>query len=172
MFPLYDIPKTAIFAGRFQSFLELYGEKGDPEKISKEYSCGLSLEHQTVEGAHDIVKLLKSRGYKVYATTNGLSSTQYRRIKESGLGELFDGVFVSEDAGSQKPDTEYFDFVISHIPEKDKSKMLVVGDSPSSDILGGINSGIDTCWYNPNGMTSKYKPTYEIKSLEELKEIL
>ena len=50
--------------------------------------------------------------------------------------------------------------------------MLVVGDSPTSDILGGINSGIDTCWYNPNKMESKYKPTYEIRALEELKNIL
>ena len=167
-----EIPKTAIFAGRFQSFLELYGEKGDPEKISKEYSCGLSLEHQTVEGAHDIVKLLKSRGYKVYATTNGLSSTQYRRIKESGLGELFDGVFVSEDAGHQKPEKEYFDYVISNIAEKDKEKMLIIGDSPGSDILGGINSGIDVCWYNPSGKKTEYEIKYEVKKLSEIDSIL
>ena len=67
---------------------------------------------------------------------------------------------------------EYFDYVIDKIPEKDKSKMLVVGDSQSSDILGGINSGIDTCWYNPQKVKGKYTPTYEIESLEQLKEIL
>lgn len=167
-----EIPKSAIFAGRFQSFLDFYGYSGDAAAISKEYSGGLSLEHQTVEGAHEIVKLLKSRGYKVYATTNGLSSTQYRRIEESGLGVLFDGVFVSEDAGHQKPEKEYFDYVISNIPEKNKDKMLIIGDSPSSDILGGINSGIDVCWYNPSCKKTEYEIKYEVKKLLEIADIL
>lgn len=167
-----EIPKSAIFPGRFQSFLDFYGLKGDPEMISKEYCEGLSLEHQTIEDAHEIVKILKECGYKVYATTNGLCSTQYRRVKESGLGELFDGVFVSEDAGHQKPEREYFDYVIANIPEKNKEKMLIIGDSPSSDILGGINSGIDVCWFNPNGKKIEYDVKYEVKTLLEIADIL
>ena len=67
---------------------------------------------------------------------------------------------------------EYFDFVINNIPEKDKSKMLVIGDSQSSDILGGINSGIDTCWFNNENSKAEYKSTYTITRLCDLKEIL
>ena len=66
----------------------------------------------------------------------------------------------------------YFDYVISNIPENDKSKMLIVGDSQSSDILGGINADIDTCWYNPEGLKAKYPSKYTIASLEELMSIL
>ena len=84
----------------------------------------------------------------------------------------FDDIFVSEAAGHQKPEKEYFEFVISRIPEKDKSKMLIVGDSQSSDILGGINTGIDTCWFNFQNQEPKYKSKYEIKKLSDLKEFL
>ena len=84
----------------------------------------------------------------------------------------FDKVFVSEDAGHQKPEKEYFDYVVDNIPETDKNKMLIIGDSQSSDILGGINSGIKTCWFNPDKLTAKYPCDLEINSLEQLKEIL
>ena len=70
------------------------------------------------------------------------------------------------------PLKEYFDYVLEHSPEKDKSKILVIGDSMSSDILGGINFGVDTCWFNPAKSEAKYKFNYEIKKLSELKSIL
>lgn len=164
-----EIPKSAIFESRFKTLLECLGKEGNPAKITKEYGYNLSLQHQTVKGAKEILCYLRSAGLHVYATTNGIAATQYRRIKESGLEPLFDGVFVSEQAGHQKPEKEYFDFVIEHIPEKDRRKMLIVGDSQSSDILGGINSGIDTCWYNPHAQMAKYPSAFEINTLNELK---
>lgn len=167
-----EIPKDMIYEGRFIGFCEYYGKTADTKKMATQYTDYLGQSNYVIPGVFEILDYLKEKGYYLCATTNGLCTTQYSRIDGSGLAPYFDGVFVSEDAGSQKPDIEYFDYVISHIPEKDKSKILVVGDSPSSDILGGIKSGIDTCWYNPNGMESKYKPTYEIKTLEEIKEIL
>ncbi len=167
-----EIPKTAIYVGRFEKLLSVLGENGDAEALSTEYGRGLSEGYFKVDGADEILVYLKSRGYKLYATTNGLSSTQYRRIDGSGLKDCFDAVFVSEDAGHQKPEKEYFDYVISSIPENDKSKMLIVGDSQSSDILGGVNAGIDTCWFNPEGFAARYPSKYEIASLSELKGIL
>ena len=86
--------------------------------------------------------------------------------------ETFNKIFVSEEAGHQKPEKEYFDYVISNIPEKDRTKMLIVGDSQSSDILAGINSDIDTCWYNPKGNKAKYSSKFVISTLLELKELL
>ncbi len=171
-FEMGEIPKDAIFEGRFRSFLEHYGCNGDVSAISKDYCKNLSEGYFTVEGAMEILRYLKERGYNLYATTNGFSFTQYNRIKHSGLEHFFDNVFISEDAGHQKPEKEYFDYVLDQIPEKDKSRILVVGDSQSSDILGGINSGLDTCWFNPKNDTPKYKSNYEISSLLELKNIL
>ena len=167
-----EIPKSEIFTGRFKKLLEVFDCKGDPAALSEEYGRGLSKGYFTVEGAFDILNYLRDKGYKLYATTNGLSTTQYSRIKGSGLAPYFDAVFVSEDSGYQKPEKEYFDYIIEHIPEKDRQKILIVGDSQSSDILGGKNAGIDTCWYNPAHLSAKYKSKYEISALCQLKEIL
>lgn len=167
-----EIEKSEIFAGRFKTFLAWCGSCGDPEKIAKDYFLALSNEHQTMNGSHEILRLLRERGYKIYATTNGLCTTQFKRIKDSELEPLFDAVFVSEEACAQKPEKEYFDFVISHIPEKNKDNILVIGDSLSSDILGGINSGLDTCWFNPHGKKTDYSVNFEIRELSDLENIL
>ncbi len=167
-----EIRKSEIFEGRFKTFCETFNKKGDTATLSKEYVQFLSEGYYTVDGAFEILDYLKEKGYKLYATTNGLSTTQYRRIKESGLEPYFDKVFVSEDANHQKPEKEYFNFVLKNIPEKDKSKILVIGDSQSSDILGAINSGFDSCWYNLEKIEPKYQSTYEITCLKQLKDIL
>lgn len=167
-----EIKKQEIFEGRFKALLEAINATGDTAAISKDYFENLSCGYYTVEGAFSVLDYLKSKGYKLYATTNGVSFTQYRRVKESGIEPYFDGVFVSEDAGSQKPEKEYFDYVISNIPEKDRRKILVIGDSQTSDILGAINSELDSCWYNPHGCNAQYNATYEIKDLTELKKML
>lgn len=167
-----EIPKSAIFEGRFESLLEFLGAKGDVKAIANDYFRLLSEGYFKMDGADDILRYLNDKGYKLYATTNGIALTQFKRIKNSGIEPYFDDIFVSEAAGHQKPEKEYFEFVISRIPEKDKSKMLIVGDSQSSDILGGINAGIDTCWFNFQNQEPKYKSKYEIKKLSELKKIL
>ncbi len=167
-----EISKNAIYEGRFKAFCEFYNTSADTKAMALQYITYLGQGNYVIDGAFPVLDYLKAKGYYFCATTNGLCITQYRRIKGSGLEPYFNGIFVSEDAGSQKPDTEYFDFVISKIPEKDKRKILIIGDSQTSDILGGINSGIDTCWYNPKGAVAKYTPTYEIQSLEQLKDIL
>ena len=167
-----EIEKSDIFEGRFKTFLEHFNVSGDTKAISEDYFFELSQGYYVEDGAFDILNYLKSKGYKLYATTNGISLTQYNRIKGSGLDVYFDGVFVSEDANHQKPEKEYFQYVIENIPEKNKENILIIGDSQSSDILGGINSGIDTCWFNPNNQIPKYKSQFEIKSLYELKNIL
>ena len=167
-----EIPKNAIFTGRFKRLLEVFGREGDPSALSAEYCNALAAGYFTVEGAFEILDYLRQKGYRLYAATNGLSATQNRRIKGSGLAPYFDRGFVSEDSGYQKPEKEYFDYVVSQIPETDRAKMLIIGDSQSSDILGGINAGIDTCWFNPNGLKAKYSSKYEISSLSELAKIL
>lgn len=167
-----DIKKEEIFAGRFRTFLERMGLNGDPEAIAKDYFGFLADGHDLMDGAVDILEWLRKSGCKVYATTNGVALTQYKRIKDSGLEPLFDGVFVSETVGAQKPSKEYFEYVIQNTPTVDRDKILVVGDSQSSDILGGINAGLDTCWVAPSGQENKYNATFHISSLDELKSII
>ena len=166
------IPKSDIFEGRFKTLLRHFGEERDTALISEDYCKNLSEGYFKVDHAEEILTYLKEKGYKLYATTNGLSSTQFKRIRNSGIEPYFDKIFVSEEAGHQKPEKEYFDYVIANIPEKDRSRMLIVGDSQSSDILAGINSKIDTCWYNPNGNTAKYSSKFVISTLLELKQLL
>lgn len=167
-----EIKKSEIFEGRFLKLFEVLGQSADVKAVSQDYFLALSEGFYTMDGAEETLQYLKANGYFICATTNGISLTQHKRIKNSGLAPYFDRVFVSEDAGHQKPEKEYFDFVIQNIPEKDKSKILIVGDSQSSDILGGINSGIDCCWFNTENKTALYKSKCEIKHILELKNIL
>lgn len=167
-----EIKKDDIFEGRFITLIEKLGVKADTAQMAKDYFALLASGHDVMQGAEDILTWVKEKGYTVCATTNGIAFTQYKRIEESGLKEYFDYVFVSENAGHQKPEKQYFDYVLENSPEKDRSRILIIGDSQSSDILGGINSGIDTCWFNPHGAVGKYSSTYEITALDELKGIL
>ncbi|MBQ6847536.1 MAG: YjjG family noncanonical pyrimidine nucleotidase [Clostridia bacterium] len=167
-----EIPKNAIFEGRFKTLLSVLKEDRSITAISECYFKNLSATYFKMEDADEVLTYLKGKGYKLYATTNGYAATQHSRIAKSGLEPYFDKVFVSEDVGAQKPDKAYFDFCINDIGENDKSKILVVGDSESSDILGGINSSLDTCWLNPEGAAARYEPTYQIKNIKELKNLL
>lgn len=167
-----EIEKHQIYSGRFKDFLDCYGLKGDPQKMATDYFEFLSQGYDLIDGADNALKYIKSKGYTVCITTNGMSRTQYRRIDNCSIKQYFDYIFVSEDAGSQKPEVEYFDFVMANTPEKDKSKILLIGDSMSSDILGGINFGVDTCWLNPNNANATYKPTYEIAKIMHICDIL
>lgn len=167
-----EIPREAIFEGRFKTLFEKLGAAGDTAKISKDYCLNLSEGYFKVDGADEILTYLKARGYKLYAATNGISLTQYKRIRGSGLDKYFNGIFVSEDTGHQKPEKEYYDYIIEKIPEKNRENILIIGDSQSSDILGGINAGLDACWYNPENHTAKYPSKYQITALSQLKNIL
>lgn len=167
-----EIEKSEIFEGRFKTFLSVYSLEADTTAIAKDYCLNLSEGYFKIDGAIEILEYLKKKDYRLYATTNGLSLTQFKRIKNSGLEPYFDKIFVSEQAGHQKPEKEYFNYVIENIDEKDRNKMLIIGDSQSSDILGGINSSIDTCWFNPSASSPKYKSKFEISKLNEIKNIL
>ena len=167
-----EIKKEEIFAGRFKKLLKVLEQERDAKAMGDDYFKFLSEGYDVVDGAFEILEYLRAKGYKIYATTNGVAFTQYKRIKNSGLEPLFDGIFVSEEAGHQKPEKEYFDYVIDNTDEKNRSNILVIGDSQSSDILGALNAGLDSCWYNPNGDPNTYPSTYNISNLLDIKKIL
>lgn len=167
-----EIQKQEIFAGRFNDLLQKYGFSGNPSQMAEDYFDFLSQGYYIIKDADRVLEYIKSRGYTVCITTNGVSRTQYRRIDGCGLKDYFDYIIVSEDAGHQKPESAYFDYVMQNTPEKDKSKILVIGDSQSSDILGGVNFGVDTCWLNPKSLPNTNNSTYEISDITQIMQIL
>lgn len=168
-----EIAKTDIGPGRFT---QLMGELGLPhagKDINARYMIGLGEGDYLLEGARDFLDAVYGK-VKLYLVTNGTSKTQYSRLKKAQLEQYFDGVFVSEDAGSQKPQKEYFDYVFSQIGEENRTKAVIVGDSLTSDILGGINAGIDSVWYNPfDGQERKdITPTFTATTYAQILAIL
>ncbi len=124
----------------------------------------------------DSIKLVESlhKDYKLTIVTNGLKDVQDNRIRKSTIAKYFQDIVVSEEVELSKPNPQIFEHALNNIKHTDKSKVLIVGDSLTSDIQGGINAGIDTCWFNPNKIENKtdIKPTYEICSLMGLKNII
>lgn len=167
-----EVTKKELVYLRYKDLLEELQIDGDYREYEEYYQDTLGDWAYKMEGAEDICHYLYGK-YKLYLVTNGISKTQYSRMKKSGLFPYFEDIFVSEDSGYQKPMVEYFDYVFSKIGEVDKKKMLIIGDSLSSDIQGGINIGIDTCWFNYLYEERPKLPiTYEINRLEELRSFL
>lgn len=162
---------------RHERFRKLFAEMQaglDPVHISERYVHYLGEGSFLIEGSEALIRQLLGRGHRIAIITNGIKKTQHSRIGRSVLANSFEHIIVSEDTGYSKPHTGIFDYAFNKLNISDKTKMLIVGDSLTSDIQGGINYGIDTCWFNPKQKTneSTIKPTYEIQSLAELIRIL
>ena len=109
----------------------------------------------------------------MYRVTNVTLSVQKGRLKSSGISRYFEGIFISEELGYNKPGREYFDCCFSRIPDFHKETAVIIGDSLTSDIQGGINAGIRTIWFNPSHeKTSEIIPDHEFDSLMKLPELL
>ncbi|MNZ73498.1 putative HAD-hydrolase YfnB [compost metagenome] len=123
-----------------------------------------------IEGAAELIEQTKGRGHRIAVMTNGIKKTQLSRISKSVLSQSFEHIIVSEETGYRKPQIGIFDYAFQLLKLTDRRKVLIVGDSLTSDIQGGINYGIDTCWYNPQHKSKpdSIKPTYEISKLSEL----
>jgi len=143
------------------------------EEFAKAYMRHLSNGSFLFEDTIELVESLH-KDYRLTIVTNGLKDVQDNRIRKSIIAKYFEDIVVSEEVEVSKPDPRIFEHALNNIKHTDKGKVLMVGDSLTSDIKGGINFGIDTCWYNPNKIVNKtgIKPTYEIATFNELKEIL
>ena len=168
-----EITKDQIMGNRFIDFFKTLNMTVDGDAMERMFRNELNNSAVLLEGASGICQYLKDK-YRMYVVTNGVSETQYKRLAASGLDRFFDDVFVSEDAGSQKPQPEYFEYCFSRIPNAVPEDMLIIGDTLSSDIKGGNVAGIDTCWFNPGkfGRKAGIRVDYEIRRLEELKGFL
>ncbi|MEJ8302472.1 YjjG family noncanonical pyrimidine nucleotidase [Saccharibacillus sacchari] len=163
------VTQTQLRSERFRRLFTQLGIESDPETFGATYLRHFAAGSFLTPDALAVCDALKPT-LNLSIITNGISDVQFSRISGSELKDHFDHIIVSDDVGSAKPAPEIFDYAMRKIGCDDKSQALIVGDSLSSDIRGGHNYGIDTCWYNPGGLenTSGIVPTYEITSLTEL----
>lgn len=169
-----EMSKKEILIGRFVEFFGLIGvDTSIAERFNLDYQVTLGEYIEFVDGAEEMLHSQKGKCV-LAAVTNGTKIAQEKKLRLSGLDTLFDGIFISENVGVEKPDKKYFDFVFEKLGVKNKSEVLIIGDSLTSDMKGGYMAGIDTCWFNPNKSpnTLEIPVTYEIESLSELSDIL
>jgi 2-haloacid dehalogenase len=158
---------------RFADYFTKVGYDGNPVQMARDYESTLGQQTHLLEGALELIRDLHGK-CRLYIVTNGITAVQKSRFGACRLASYFDQCFISEQMGCAKPEKRFFDAVAAAIPDFDPREAIVIGDSLSSDILGGINAGLDTCWYNPKGKTAPADMpiTYTVQDLAEIKEIL
>jgi 2-haloacid dehalogenase len=168
-----QMTRKQVNEGRFETLFRQLGREVDGAECAAYYLHQLSLTHDYLPGAEDAVKAL-SKKYRLFVASNGNSVVQFPRLEASGLNKYVEKAFISEALGQNKPSKAYFDLCFAQIPGFDSAKAMMVGDSLTSDIQGGINAGIPTCWVNVFGKenTTAIRPDHEIASLTELEALL
>ena len=167
---LLQIRRDKLMGERFTRFLKAVNAAGNGVEMNKFYLDQLSTHPDlTSPNVLDVLREL-SEVATLAVVTNGFDRVQSRRVRESGILDFVEDVFVSEKMDSEKPNRKIFDAALRALGVENREHVLMVGDSLSSDVQGGVNAGLDTCWYNPNHAENpgKVVPTYEISSLEEL----
>lgn len=171
-----EIDKPTLKKIRFTLFFEKIGFVTDEDhfKINEEYLANLSNGGNLLPGSKELIESLKSQGYDLYIVTNGIENTQKRRLTKAGILPCFTEIFVSEAIGHQKPKKEYFDYVLSRIKEKDIGRVLLVGDSLTSDIKGAADAGITCAWlrHNITADFSGYQPDFIIDDISQVNDLL
>lgn len=164
-----EISKEALRTARFVSFCREFGFSVDCDAMARTYLAQLSTQTVLIDGALEVCRTL-STDCRLYIVTNGIKSVQTGRFAASALKAYFSGVFISEEIGFEKPHRGYFEEIARKIPDFERESTLLIGDSLSSDIKGGADYGLDTCWFNPQGKAAPVglSITYQIAALREL----
>lgn len=171
---LGQLSRQELLETRFQIFFDKYFDlKVNGLTVGQKYTAFLAREHQELPGAKELLTKLKQKKYRLHIVTNGNKIIQDQRIAEANFADFFDNIFISEEIGSQKPSLEFFEYVFTK-GNINPDTALMLGDSLSSDIQGGINAKIDTLWFNPKKLNNStgLKPTYEVSNLSEIIKIV
>ena len=168
-----EIERSVLLYHRFELLFEHYGIVADAKRVAVEYINNIAQKGYFIDGAEELLQKLFGK-VRMYIITNGAKVVQLGRYEKLGLRKYFDGVFISEVVGVNKPDVKFFQHVEGAIENFDFADTLVVGDSLSSDIKGGNLFGLDTCWYNPQlaECTSQATPTYVAQNFDEVYNII
>ena len=167
------IKANQINIGRFKEFFEFININRDFVEYSSKYLIYLSQGNYLIKDAYKVLKRLY-KNYDLVLLTNGLSIVQNPRFNNSEIKEFFKFMIISEEVGLQKPDKRIFNIIFDRLKITDLKRVLIIGDSLTSDIQGGINAKITTCWYNINNSNNNLniRPNYVINKLTDIFNIL
>lgn len=165
----HEITPALLRVRRFEQLLEALQLTGSADDLNLAYVEQLGLCTDLIDGAYEVVQTL-SKGARIAIVTNGLEAVQRSRLIRSPIHPLITELIISEEVGAAKPHPAFFDAAFARTGNPPKSDVLIIGDSLTSDMQGGVDYGIDTCWYNP---AIEHQPeglptTYEIRHLREL----
>jgi YjjG family noncanonical pyrimidine nucleotidase len=158
---------------RFELLFDELHVDVDARKFSNHYLVNLSKATFLIDNAEEIVETLADT-HHIAIITNGLTNVQYPRLKESVLAPYIEATIISEEVGVAKPDSQIFEIAFEQMQHPARDEVMIIGDSLTSDMQGGYNYGIDTCWFNPANAPNSFafQPTYEIHALSDLLNIL
>ncbi len=168
-----EISREQVLLERFDILFAELGVRIPSEMAQKTYEYLLGVGHYFIDGAPEVLDALHGK-YRLYLVSNGTADVQDRRLRSADMERYFEKVFISERVGYNKPNKAFFDACFAEIDGFDKDSAIIVGDTLSSDILGGINAGIKTCWFNPKALPADpaIPADYEIRTLSELPDLL
>jgi len=164
-----EIDQLRLRTERFERLFAALGLTADTAEFSRRYLDVLARQAALLPGAEAVVRQLVE-SHRMLLLTNGLAEVQRPRFASAPIRDCFAEIVISEEVGLAKPDPAIFDLALERAGRPERSTVLVVGDSLSSDIAGGAAAGLDTCWFNPSGAANGHgvDPTHEIRRLSEL----
>ena len=166
------ITPGALKIERFRALARRSGLNYDAHKVAEDYASGLAQFGELYEGASETLEHL-ALSHRLSMITNGLGPVQRGRLERIGLADAFEPLVISDEVGVAKPRVEIFDLVFGAYPEQPRDTFVMIGDSLSSDVRGGINAGIDTCWFDRHGVgPGSVRPTHVINEINELPDVV
>ena len=169
LFELGEIDIPTLRLRRFELLFERFGESVPADAFSESYLKNLGNQVHLIDHALEVVKTV-NQTHKLALITNGISSVQRSRLSQSPLQQYFPIVIISDEIGASKPDPAIFEAAFEQMDQPKKTDVLMIGDSLTSDMAGANNSGIDSCWFNPDHAIpdQDIRLDYEIESLKDL----
>ncbi len=166
------LTREEVEVRRYKLLFDEMGINLIPEQVTAVYERNLGIGHYLIDGAEETIKELYGK-YHLYIVSNGAAAVQQSRLSSSDIVRYFDDIFISQTVGFDKPDVNFFEKCFESTNGFSKENAVIVGDSLSSDIQGGINAKIKTVWFNPKrNDTEKIKPDFQINSLTQLPSLI
>jgi len=167
-----ELTPNQVGTMRFEQFVERLDIDADPQAMADDYVTGLGANGDLFPGARDLLEELAPHA-TLALVSNGIGAVARAKVARLELDGYFEAIVISGEVGTAKPDAGIFDIVFDQLGLPDKATALMIGDSLTSDIAGGVNYGIDTCWYAPVAPeTASSEATYRVDTFERIPSVV